>query len=183
MALPLCWGGRTKGMLFAESTQSHAFGDEEDPLAVALGQVSTLLRLLELEEPAQLRAASPLPAQDGPIRVRRFGPDNTIFLDHDYLIKGIAGAVFWTLVSQHLSQGRVEFINRELRLDPSLRLPGLAENLEARLILLQRRLEERQGLIRMEKSGRGRFRLCVAAPLELVEMDGAEPERAGAGAA
>ena len=35
---------------------------------------------------------------------------------------------------------------------------------------LERRLRERGGAIRIEKSGRGRFRLGVAAPLTLEEM-------------
>ena len=101
--------------------------------------------------------------------VRYYPADDSVFLDHDYLIKGVAGAIFWKLVREH-ARGRVDFTNRELRLDRALRLPEHAENLEARLVLLERRLRERGGAIRIEKSGRGRFRLGVAAPLTLEEM-------------
>ncbi len=52
----------------------------------------------------------------------------------------------------------------------SLRLPDHAENLDARLILLRKRLDERGACIRIEKSGRGRFRLAVACGLSLVEV-------------
>jgi hypothetical protein len=82
----------------------------------------------------------------------------------------VAGAIFWKLLRDHTRDGRTEFTNRELRLDPAIRLPDLADNLEARLILLQRRVAERVPFLALEKTGRGRFRLCVRRPLQLVEV-------------
>ncbi len=47
----------------------------------------------------------------------------------------------------------------------------MVDNLEARLILLERRLAEQHLPIRLEKTGRGQFKLCVGARLELTEPD------------
>lgn len=91
-------------------------------------------------------------------------------MGEQYLIKGVAGAILWKLVRSYVDEGRTEHSNRELRLDPAIRLPDLSENLEARLILLQRRLEERCPGLRIEKTGRGRFRFRVNRPLTLSEV-------------
>jgi len=115
-----------------------------------------------------LPVAAPTPAP--PLRVRHYDHDDSVFLDDDYLIKGVAGAVLWKLLRDHAQHGRTEFSNRELRLAPDIRLPEVGDNLEARLVLLTRRLVDRQACVRLEKTGRGRFRLCVARPLELLNV-------------
>jgi adenylate cyclase len=71
------------------------------------------------------------------------------------------------LLRQHADGGRTDFTNREVRLDPTLELPELRDNFESRLILLKRRLDERDAPIRIEKTGRGRFRLVVDGPVRL----------------
>jgi adenylate cyclase len=101
--------------------------------------------------------------------VKHFAANDSVFLADVYLIKGVAGAILWKLLRDHQQFGRTEFSNRELRLDPALRLPDISDNLEARLLLLQRRLAEHAGPLRIEKTGRGRFRLVVDRPVELVQ--------------
>ena len=105
-----------------------------------------------------------------PLRIRRYAENDSIFVGEDYLIKGVAGAILWKLLRNYVDERRTDHSNRELRLDPAIRLPDLSENLEARLILLQRRLEERCPSLRIEKTGRGRFRLNVTRPVALSEV-------------
>ena len=100
-------------------------------------------------------------------RVRFFAVDGSTFLDGDYVIKGVAGRILWALLAQYERDGREDFTNKEVRLDPTLELPEFRDNLESRLILLKRRLDERSAPIRIEKTGRGRFHLSVATGLEL----------------
>ena len=73
------------------------------------------------------------------------------------------------MLQAYTREGRVDFSNRELRRDPAIGLPDITDNLEARLILLARRLAERGGGLRLEKTGRGRLRLHVGRRVSLIE--------------
>lgn len=171
IALPMLWQGQLTGVLFAESPLPLRFRHEEEDtlgcIAAALAaHAAALVGDEELAETA-LPQASGHHAQT--LVLRHFAADDSVFAGGDYVIKGVAGAILWKLVRTHVASGACEFTNRELRLSPELRLPAHAENLEARLVLLERRLREKALPIQMEKAGRGRFRLAVQATLALQE--------------
>lgn len=174
LAVPLRARGRVLGALLVESQHDQHFGyDDEDALMLLCGQFAVAMSLMqpavEREVPAAAAPCPPgQPVDSGPpLRLRRFARDNSVFLDDVYLIRGVAGAILWKLVSEYLRSGRQEFTNRELRLAPELRLPDVQDNLEVRLLLLQRRLAEQKADIQLEKCGRGRMRLCVNRPVSL----------------
>lgn len=177
LAVPLRARSRIMGALFAESLHDQFFSyDDEDALMLLAGQLGALLgglpaddALLSAGAPAPL-TASPCQAAGAPaVRLRLHPKDNSVFADDEYLIRGVAGAILWKLAREHVQSGRVEFSNRELRAAADeLRLPEVGDNLEVRLVLLQRRLAERGGPLQIEKTGRGRFRFVVGRRLELI---------------
>jgi adenylate cyclase len=174
LAVPIGHGDELLGVLFVESGEDLRFGyDDEDALLGVASHLAVAMRQFQVgaegnDEPAgappAVLKASPAGA---PLRVRYYDQDCSVFLGDDYLIKGVAGSVLWKLLRDHQQHGRTEFSNRELRRAPDIRLPDLGDNLEARLILLTRRLVERDACLRIEKTGRGRFRLRVHRPLLL----------------
>jgi predicted pyridoxine 5'-phosphate oxidase superfamily flavin-nucleotide-binding protein len=180
IVVPAMARGELVGVLVAESRQPVAFGAvDEEVLAVVgslLASAIEHVRAVERDEPdetaAPVRSPATSPLGDGASVVRFFPVDGSVFVDGDYLIKGVAGRILWSLLGQYVTEGRVDFTNRELRLDPTLDLPGFKDNLESRLILLKRRLDERDVPIRLEKTGRGRFRLAVAIEPRLESVDG-----------
>lgn len=177
MAVPILCTGRLLGVMFVESAEELRFSfEDEDVLVTMAGHLGAAIDLLRLdgEEATPAAAVSATPtcaAPDALLQVRRYRSNNSIFLNDGYLIKGVAGAIFWKLLNDYQQRGRTDFSNRELRLDASIGLPDVVDNLEARLILLVRRLAEQALPIRIEKTGRGQFRLCVGARLELTETD------------
>ena len=159
-------------VLFAEDDAIMRFGyEEEDALALIAGHLGARIALLRQVEDQEYLDELPEPApENGTVKIRYYGVDQSIFLGHDYLIKGVAGAILWRLLREHRDTGRTEFSTRELRLDPALRLPTHAENLDARLVLLRKRLEERCACLGIEKAGRGRFRLMTRSRIVLEEI-------------
>lgn len=170
LAVPIAVHGRLLGVLYVESEQTLRFTyEDEDALLALAGQLGFAMQLFEQNaecQEDQADAASVPRGTGAAVEVRRYAADNSVFVDGEYLIKGVAGGILWKLLSDH-QQGRSEFTNRELRLDASLRLPDVSDNLEARLILLQRRLAERCPYLRIDKTGRGRFKLLLERPVNL----------------
>jgi adenylate cyclase len=173
LAAPMLVGGSTVGVLFVESPEDGRFHwDDEDALVAVAAQLGMTIATLQQaaeggEDVGRAQSAAPRPRGTA-LEIRHYPIDDSVFVGNDYLIKGVAGAIFCTLVADFVEKGRTDFTNRELRLDPRIRLPDITDNLEARLILLVRRLAERGTDVRIEKTGRGRFRLAVERPLILV---------------
>jgi len=172
LAVPIQGCERLLGVLYVESPQDLRFSyDDEDALVTLCGQLAMAMHILQnvpAPEPEPEPESAP-DVQGAPLAVRHFADNDCIFFGNDYMIKGVAGAVLWALLQDFVAQGKTAFSNRELRLDQRVRLPDVSDNLEARLVLLARRLCEREAPVRIEKTGRGHFRLCVQRPLQLAE--------------
>jgi hypothetical protein len=171
LAVPLRARGRSVGVLLAQSERDQYFSyDDEDALSAVGAQLAQGLAALHAEE---LRAEAPTPAapalpQGPPLRVRHYPRDHSVFVGDEYLIKGVAGAILAKLVRDQIATGRDAFTTRELRLaGGDLRLPEVQDNLGVRLLLLERRLAEKDFGLRIERTGRGLYRLIATGPLEL----------------
>ena len=183
LAVPLRAGRRTWGVLYVESPLDARFGWEDEDALVTIGALLGVA-VEALRQAGETASVSVQDAGNGngepstaaatvsgaPMTVRHYAVDDSVFIGDDYLIKGVAGAILAKLLREHAQTGRTEFSNRELRLDRTLRLPELADNLEARLLLLQRRLDERGAFVRIERTGRGRFGLRLARPYRVSEQ-------------
>jgi len=172
LAVPAIALGQLVGVLMVESPRSVEFHEaDESLLGVVASFVASAIeidRARERDAPAAPTTARGAVAPTGAATlVRYFAVDGSVFLDGDYLIRGVAGRILWSLLEQYVANGRVDFTNKEVRLDPRLELPGFRDNLDTRLILLKRRLDERDAPIRIEKTGRGRFCLIVEGAIHL----------------
>ncbi|HUQ00849.1 MAG TPA: GAF domain-containing protein [Kofleriaceae bacterium] len=176
LALPLVTQDRLLGVLALESKNALAFDEwHEAFLQIIATQIAMAIDRLvddEVEEddfaptPSEIRAAAP-----AAIKLTFYKSDDCVFIGDEYLVRNVPGKILWKLLTAFAKEGRTTFTNRELRLDAWLGLPEIRDNLESRLILLRRRLEEKCPEIRMVPAGRGRFALEVDRKLELAERD------------
>ncbi|HEY0157650.1 MAG TPA: GAF domain-containing protein [Thermoanaerobaculia bacterium] len=180
LVIPLSVEDRLIGVLAAESRDPMAFGEWDEAYLEIIGnQIALGIDRVQQSDDAPVAAdAEPqprasVPAAVVPPRTRRtltyYKDDDAVFLDNEYLIRNVPGRILWKLLGEWKKGGRTAFTNRELRLDRSLGLPEVKDNLESRLILLRHRLREKCPEIQIASTGRGRFQLEVEAELELVE--------------
>jgi adenylate cyclase len=163
LALPLLAGETLVGVPAVERSDPLCFDEwDEAFLQIVANQISAAID--------RVRATPATPAPAPAVPVRRFTfykNDDCLFVEREYLVRNVPGRIFWKLLNVHAREGRTEFTNRELHLDPSLGLPPIKDNLESRLILLRKRLAEKCPEARLVPQGRGRFALQLACVPEL----------------
>jgi adenylate cyclase len=171
---PLVAQGELLGILCIQSDELGRFlVDDERVMQIVGRHLAASMATLRSRPPTAHPAAEPRrisrPAAGVTSTIKHYQSDDSIFVDDAYLIKGIAGRILWKLLLIYDSERRIQFTNREIRLDESLQLPDIRDNLEARLILLRRRLVDKTQVLRLVAEGRGKFRLDVRHSLVLVE--------------
>lgn len=178
IAVPLATRRRLVGVLAVESKDPLAFHPRMDTLLSIVGHhlATAIDQLSRDQDESQKDPVGPVSAPSMPNRtsLRRFSyfhKDDCIFVDGDYLIRNVPARILWRLLKQYREESRIEFTNRELRMDTWLGLPEIKDNLETRLILLRRRLEQKCPDVRLVPRGRGRFALEVDTAIDLCEKD------------
>jgi putative methionine-R-sulfoxide reductase with GAF domain len=173
MAIPLIVQDRLIGVLALECVDTLTFAQwHEAFLQVLANQIASgIERMADRDDDAPV-ASPPAPTPAKTATKHSFcyyKNDDCVFVDGEYLIRNVPGKILWKILRAHHEEHRTEFSNRELRLDPSLGLPAYKDNLESRLILLRKRLEQKCPGVRIVPTRRGRFALAVECDLELVE--------------
>lgn len=173
MAVPLMAGGRMSGVIFAETEESFAFSHaDEAALEIIARQMAASLALFELTDATWetgTRGTATGAATSGTtsFSFQFFPRDGGVFIDNGYVIRGVPGRLLHHFVRSYVETGRRDFSNREIRRDRTFNLPDFKDNLETRLILLRRRLEERGGPVRILRPERGQIRLVIGGKPEI----------------
>ena len=178
LGVPLVVRGELMGVLCIESETPYRFHEDDKNTIEMLGaSLAIAIQNMQLKEASEdPSTVSAVPRQSGNGKAKHgkreltyYSSDEVVMLDGEYLIRSLPARILWRLLQAHKHEGRAEFTNRELRLDKSLGLPDFKDNLETRLLLLRRRLDEKAEDIRIVPIGRGRFVLDVNCAIELVE--------------
>lgn len=182
LAVPISDGDHVLGVVYVESEEQHCFDfNDEDAVVCLATTTAQMIRTLQNgpianggSSPSERAPDSPICAAQAPLTVRYYPQTHSVFINHDYLIKGVAGAILWRLLQRYQAEQRQRFTNRELRLDKTLKLPEVDDNLETRLILLRKRLAERTDCIAIVPAGRGCFDLRVSQNIDLLTVNSAD---------
>jgi len=161
LAIPLVVQDRLLGVIALEARDTATFSQfHESFLQVLANQIASAMEAMSDDDGGDSEPASSH-------ELVYFRNDDCVFVDGEYLIRNVPAKILWKLLQAYVHEGRTEFSNRELRLDPKLGLPPIKDNLESRLILLRKRLAEKTPSIRLVPTKRGQFALEVDCKLEL----------------
>lgn len=165
IAVPMMIQNELQGVLFVESQTQYYWNNRDlTILSIVANMLGMGLRSFE-GKPDIMKASlsmAPLPKEVSKIwNFRYLEGEDIIFVNDQYLIKNIPARILRYLIEIYSKQGRTEFSNMELRSEKSLQLPDFKDNLEARLILLRKRLEEKKSGLRLVNTGRGKFKIEV----------------------
>ena len=168
------------GVLCLQSEEVGRFAAIDERMAlVAARQIAATMEMIRLkavvdssDEPRRkhIGVANQTNQTDPCSLIKHYESDDSVIVDETYLVKGVPGRILRKIVHTYLFNGRSEFTNKEIRLDSSLQLPDFKDNLETRLILLRRRIEERCDFLQIVSTGRGRFRFDVRRQLRLESL-------------
>ncbi|MGM4915581.1 GAF domain-containing protein [Rhizobium sp. 768_B6_N1_8] len=174
IAIPLIVSSAIQGVLFVESKKRFAFDNAvTSGLEILARHAALLLALNELlaDEAVALpsrRAPATTDTSDLSIDAVYHSFDHSIFIARRYVIKGVAARILLHMLQRGLASTDFEFTNRELRASLSNVLPEFKDNLETRLLLLRRRLDELELPLRLLRTGRGKLLLEIRGRLNLV---------------
>jgi hypothetical protein len=184
LGVPLLVRGELVGVVCVESDVPYRFHEEDKASIELLGSyVAIAIQNMQMHErSSDAESGAPIAAPAPPSTPRRpraplpdarrrsivfYNADECIHVDGEYLIRSLPAKILWRLLTMRDATGRDEFTNRELRLDKTLNLPEWKDNLESRLLLLRRRLEQKCPDIKLVTLTRGRFALEVASNVVL----------------
>ena len=183
LGVPLLNRGELIGVLCIESEMPYRFHEDDKRSIELLGSylaiaIHSMLLQERSDSLGDATAAPPPHAREHTVppgrgqrrqrEVAYYSTDECILIDGEYLIRSLPAKILWKLLQAKQAEGRVEFTNRELRLDKSLNLPEWKDNLESRLLLLRRRLEQKCPDLRLVPKARGRFVLEFGSDVVLV---------------
>jgi adenylate cyclase len=179
-AIPLLVGEQLHGVLYLESTLPGAFSGPAERLLHIIGThaaAALVARTAPTTRSSAGRRRGREPSSPA-LQLVYYQADDTVLCDSAYIVKGAPGRILWSMLSSYVDSGRSQFTNRELRLNESIGLPAGNDNLEARLLVLRRRLASIDCGITLKRQGRGRLELRLERPAELTVVPTTGPMRA-----
>lgn len=105
------------------------------------------------------------------LEITYYKEEDSIALGNEHLMRSVPAKILRNILREFVVTGRAQFQNREFKRDPEICMDSLNPNFEGRLNRLIERLRERSnGVLTVERKGRGEFCFYASKPLRFREM-------------